>query len=142
MAASTRFSVGVHILTLLAHEDGRALTSDYIAGSVNTNPVVIRRMLALLGKAGLVTSTEGAGGGSTLAKRPERIALADVYRAVDPGTLFAESRSDPNPLCPVGRSVHSVLRRHVEQFETRLEKEMDEVTIADVLKGVRSPARK
>jgi Iron-dependent Transcriptional regulator len=50
---SSRFSVAVHILTLLAHEQGRALTSEYIAGSVNTNPVVIRRMLGLLSKAAL-----------------------------------------------------------------------------------------
>jgi Rrf2 family protein len=139
---SSRFTVAVHILTLLAHEEGRALPSDYIAGSVNTNPVVIRRLLALLGRAGLVSATEGAGGGSTLARPGERITLADVHKAVEPGSLFAATRSDPNPLCPVGRRVQSVLKRYMEQFQVALDKQMDKVTVADVLKGVQSPAHR
>ena len=141
-ASSSRFTVAVHVLTLLAYEEGRALTSDYIAGSVNTNPVVIRRMLGLLNKAGMVSSTEGVGGGTTLAMPAEKITLADVSRAVEPGELFGAARSDPNPLCPVGRRVQSVLKQYVEQFETALDREMDKVTVADVLKGVRAPARR
>jgi Rrf2 family protein len=141
MAESTRFPVAVHVLTLLAYE-GRALTSEYIAGSVNTNPVVIRRMIGLLGRAGFVSSTEGAGGGSELAKPAERITLGDVYRAVESGRLFGERRNDPNPLCPVGRSVQSVLEKHVARFESGLEREMDKVTVAGILAGVRSPSRR
>jgi Rrf2 family protein len=142
MAESTRFPVAVHVLTLLAYENGRALTSDYIAGSVNTNPVVIRRMIGLLSKAGLVSSTEGAGGGSELARPAERITLGDVYRAVESGSLFAARRNDPNPLCPVGRCVQSVLEKHVKRLESVLEKEMDRVTIADILSGVKTPSRR
>ncbi len=140
-ANSSRFTVAVHILTLLAYEEGRALTSDYIAGSVNTNPVVIRRLLAMLGKAGLVSATEGSGGGSSLARPADRITLAEVHAAVEPGSLFAETRSDPNPLCPVGRCVQSVLKQCMEQFQAVLAKQMEKVTVADVLKGVRSPVR-
>ena len=139
---SSRFTVGVHILTLLAYEEGRALTSEYIAGSVNTNPVVIRRLLVLLGKAGLVSTTEGAGGGSTLARPATRITLGDVYRAVEPGELFGATRNEPNPQCPVGRCVQDVLYGHVERFGTALEKEMDKVTVANVLAGVRDSARR
>jgi Rrf2 family protein len=134
--------VAVHVLTLLAHEEGQALTSDYIAGSVNTNPVVIRRILSLLAQAGLVSTTEGAGGGTTLAQPAETITLGTVYRAVEPGDLFGATRNDPNPLCPVGRCVQTVLTNYLEQFETALENQMDKVTVADVLKGVRSPARR
>ena len=141
MAANTRFTVAVHILTLLANEQDRPLTSDHIAGSVNTNPVVIRRILALLGKAGLVSAIEGAGGGSTLARSAACITLADVRGAVEPGGLYAGTRSDPNPLCPVGRRLQSVLKEYMQQFEKALKKQMTAVTIADVLKGVRSPAR-
>lgn len=141
MAANTRFTVAVHILTLLADEKDRPLTSDYIAGSVNTNPVVIRRALSLLGKAGLVSATEGAGGGSTLARPATRITLADVRGAVEPGGMFAGTRSDPNPLCPVGRRLQSVLKEYMQDFEKALKKQMSAVTIADVLKAVRSPAR-
>jgi Rrf2 family protein len=139
---SSRFTVAVHVLTLLTHEEGRALTSEYIAGSVNTNPVVIRRILGLLGRAGLVSTTEGVGGGTALARPAGRITLGDVYRAVEPGALFGASRNDPNPLCPVGRSVQGVLRRHVERFGAALEGEMDKVTVADVLAGVKSPTRR
>jgi Rrf2 family protein len=138
---SSRFTVAVHVLTLLAHEEGRALTSEYIAGSVNTNPVVIRRILGLLSKARLVTSTEGAGGGTTLARPARRIRLGDVYSAVEAGRLFGSTRSNPNPLCPVGRCVQSVLKKHFERFGARLKHEMDKVTVADVLGGVQSPAR-
>jgi DNA-binding IscR family transcriptional regulator len=81
---SSRFTVGFHILTLFAHERGRALTSEYIAGSENTNPVVIRRPLGMLGKAGLVSTSEGAGGVTTLARPAERITLGDMYREVVP----------------------------------------------------------
>ena len=134
MAESTRFPVAVHVLTLLAHEQGRALTSDYIAGSVRTNPVVIRRMLGMLSKAGLVTSTEGAGGGTTLARPAGRITMADVFKAVEPGgELFGSPRKEPNPLCPVGRSVQGIVRRHGVRFGRAVERQMQRVTIADVL---------
>ena len=142
MASSSRFIVAVHVLSLLAHE-GRALTSDYIAGSVNTNPVVIRRILSQLSNARLVTSMEGAGGGTTLARPAADITLADVYRAVEGEVeLFATPRVDPNPLCPVGRYVQTVLKEHVERFETALEDEMDRVTVAEVLAKVRSSKRR
>lgn len=138
MAESTRFRVAVHVLTLLAHEQPRALTSDYIAGSVNTNPVVIRRVLRRLGKAGLVVSTEGAQGGTRLARKPGQITLQDVYRAVDRGELFAVTRREPNPRCPVGRSVQKVLDGHIDRLEAALQKQMSRKNVSDILAGVRS----
>ena len=139
---SSRFTVAVHVLTLLAHEEGRAVTSDYIAGSVNTNPVVIRRALGLLAKAKLVRSVEGAGGGTTLARAADRITLAEVFNAVEQGELFSLPRKSPNPLCPVGRSVQGVIGRHAERFEKAMEREMKQVTIADMLSDVRATRRK
>ena len=138
MPENARFRVAVHILTLLAHEDGRALTSDYIAGSVNSNPVVIRRVLRLLSKARLVTSTEGAKGGTTLARRPSEISLGDVYGAVETGELFGRTHNEPNPRCPVGRSVQKVLSGHIDRVQTTLQKQMTQTTVSDVLSGVRS----
>jgi Rrf2 family protein len=136
MPSSSRFTVAVHVLTLLAHEEGRALTSDYIAGSVNTNPVVIRRVLGLLAKAGLVSTAEGAGGGTVLAKTAKKISLADIFAAVEQGDIFVLPRKDPNPLCPVGRSVQTILGDHLTHFQDALEKEMRRVTIADMLAEV------
>jgi len=141
MPESARFRVAVHVLTLLAHEKGRALTSGFVAGSVNTNPVVIRRILGLLRQARLVSTTEGAGGGAQLARPPDRITLGDVSEAVESDGLFGETRNDPNPRCPVGRSVQKVLAVQVERLEESLRDEMDKVTVADVLAAVRRANR-
>jgi len=142
MARSSRFTVAVHVLTLLASEEGRALTSDYIAGSVNTNPVVIRRVLSVLSSAGLVRTTEGVGGGTVLARAAGEITLAEVYRAVEQGDMFAFPPSDPNPLCPVGRRVQAVLEKYLDEFQTVLEQAMARVTIAQMLTGVQAAGRK
>src|SRR5271166_34715 len=96
MSRSSRFVVATHVLSLLAFGEGEAMTSEYIAGSVNTNPVVVRRILALLVKAGLVGSQEGAGGGVRLAKPAHSINLRDVYVAVEPDPLFALHPQNPN----------------------------------------------
>jgi len=138
MAKSSRFAVAVHVLTLLAHEKGKALTSDYIAGSVNTNPVVIRRVLSLLAKAGLVSTAEGAGGGTVLGKAAGRINLADVLQAVEQGEYFVLPPNDPNPLCPVGRCVQTVLGNYLDEFKEVVEKAMSKVTVADILEDVKA----
>jgi DNA-binding IscR family transcriptional regulator len=138
---NSRFTVGVHILSLLAHEQGRTLTSEYIAVSVNTNPVVIRRLLGLLGQAGLVSTSEGAGGGTMLARPAERITLRDVYRAVEPGPLFGGTRNDPNPLCPVGRNIQGVLVGVNKEVERRMDEQLAQTTIAGVLASVRKEER-
>ncbi len=142
MTRSSRFAVGVHVLTLLAHEERRALTSDYIAGSVNTNPVHIRRILGLLLEARLVRTTEGAGGGTALAVSASKITLAQVFRAVEQGGWFALPPHDPNPLCPVGRCVQTILHDHLKGFEAVIEQAMGKVTIADMLKEVKTQGRK
>ena len=81
---SSKLSVGVHILAALTLHKGTPLTSGQIAGSVNTNPVVIRRLLGLLREAGYVESRNGVGGGWVLLTDPESITLLDVFRAVEP----------------------------------------------------------
>jgi DNA-binding IscR family transcriptional regulator len=109
MNVSTRFTVALHILTLLASSPEEALTSEHIAGSVNTNPVVIRRLLGLLRRACLVSSQGGAGGGWELSVDPDSITLADVRRAVKEGSPFTFHSQPPNPACPVGRNIQAAL---------------------------------
>src|SRR5437763_13957245 len=110
---SSRFAVAVHALTLLGSEDG-PLTSEFIAGSVNTNPVVIRRVLAALRTAKLVASKGGASGGWRLTRAPSAITLRDVYRAVEGPSLFALPEQPPNPACPVGSTIQAALTREFE----------------------------
>jgi Rrf2 family protein len=141
MNTSSRFTVAIHVLTLLAHDEGEQMTSEYIAGSVNTNPVVIRRLMALLRDARLVTSQVGVKGGWKLIRPPKGITLRDVYRAVEAGTLFPLHSSTPNPLCPVGRTIQSALAAHFEDAQLALEKDLERTTIADLLQQVSTLAR-
>jgi len=136
MAGSSRFATAVHILTLLAHEADEALTSEYIAGSVNTNPVVIRRLLMRLAEAGLVTSTPGTTGGSRLARDARRITLRDVFHAVETPALFGRHSQQPNPKCPVGREVVRVLHPHFDAAEEAALGRLGKTSIGDLVKEV------
>lgn len=136
MGDNSRYAVAIHILTLLAHSGPERLTSEYIAGSVNTNPVVIRRLLASLRAAKLVESQGGPGGGWVLNRAPRAITLRDVYRAVDENTLFPLHRNPPNPMCPVGRNIQSSLVGHFQEAQLAMEKDLERITIADVVKDI------
>lgn len=138
---SSRLAVAVHILTLLESEGGGPISSDYIASSVNTNPVVVRRMLSLLGRARLVTSQLGAGGGARLARPADAITLRDVYDAVEDPDLFA-MHDAPNPRCPVGRHIGAALDAHLNHASRAMRATLDEVTIATMVRSVRSRAQR
>ncbi len=131
-----RFTVAIHVLCLLAAQRPRALTSELIAGSVNTNPVVIRRILATLRKAGWVKSQPGVSGGWELLAKPSNISLAEIYRLIRPGTVFALHRKRPNPLCPVGRNIQRGLFGHYQKAQAAMERELARSTIAGVLQEV------
>ncbi|AMV24714.1 Putative HTH-type transcriptional regulator YwnA [Gemmata sp. SH-PL17] len=138
MTKSSRFVIASHVLALLAHGDGEPLTSDWIAGSVNTNPVVIRRILALLAKAGLVATQEGARGGTRLARPAEEINLLSVYRAVETGELFASHPQPPNPACPVGCHIQGALAPALDAAEEAMTKSLAQTTVADVVRQVKT----
>src|ERR1700744_304695 len=101
-----RFQIAMHILTLLDHSEGELLSSDYIAGSVNANPALIRKELAVLNKAGLVSSKGGKTGGYTVAKSSKSIKLADIYQAVNQQSVLGVAKNIPNPDCPVGKQIN------------------------------------
>ncbi len=133
---NSRFTVAIHVLCLLAHSRGQAVTSEHIAGSVNTNPVVIRRLLAALREAGLVRSQGGTAGGWELVKDPRQTTLLEIYRMVKPGTVFALHNKEPNPRCPIGRNIQQRLRGYYQRVQEAMEKELSQISIAEVLGGV------
>ncbi len=133
MAASCRFAFAVHILSVLALKAQKGVTSDVLAGSVNTNPVVIRRLLSTLQHAGLVATHKGAGGGSQLARPPEQISLSAIYRAIEPAPSFSPHPQEPNQRCPVGRKIEVVLTEVFASAQAALEDELARRTLADVL---------
>ncbi|TKC86722.1 Rrf2 family transcriptional regulator [Trinickia terrae] len=136
MNTSSRFAFAVHVLALLSLQEGVPLSSEIIAGSVNTNPALIRRLLSMLAEAGLTTSQLGAGGGALLAREPEDITLFDVYRAVDEAQLFALHREQPNPDCMVGRQIQGVLVGIVGDAQQAMEASLAARTLADVTADV------
>lgn len=132
MNTSHRFAVGVHILTLLALS-AEPVSSSYIAGSVNTNPAMIRRILGLLSKAGMTHSAMGANGGTMLAKAAADINLLDVYRAVEEPGILALHANAPNPDCPVGKGITVVLEGVIERAENAMEAVIAGISIYDVI---------
>jgi Rrf2 family protein len=136
MSANSRLTVAIHILSymvLAKRKRPDPSTSDQIASSVNTNPVVIRRMLGLLQKGGLVRSHRGANAGWTLAKSPHAITLLDVYRVVEEEPLFGLHASTPNQKCPIGRGIQPALRKVYGGLERELGRRLSETTVEQVL---------
>jgi Rrf2 family protein len=136
MSANSRMTIAIHILSFLAAAERKSpepVTSERIARSVATNPVVIRRMLGSLRRAGLVASRRGGHAGWTLSKSPEAITLLDVYYAVDEGPLFGLHASPPNPHCHIARGLKPALSRVYSALEEELARQLAGTTIGQVL---------
>ncbi len=137
MAANSRMTIAVHALAwmALAQRQGHAvLTSDQVAASVNTNPVIIRRCLGDLRRAGLVHVRHGAGAGWGLARAPEEITLLAVYDAVGQESPFGMHHTEPNLDCPVGKGIRPALSQVYGGIEQALRRELAVVSVADVLR--------
>jgi DNA-binding IscR family transcriptional regulator len=136
LSISSRFAVGIHILSLLELNKEGVNTSEYIAGSVNTNPALIRKITGMLKHAGLVNVRPGVAG-ATLSKDLSDITLLDVYKAVDIQNkeLFG-IHDNPNPDCPVGRNIQNSITPIFSMAETALEKALGAITLEDIVKDI------
>ena len=137
MKISSRFAVAVHILSLLAVSPTSHNTSEWIAGSVNTNPVIIRRVLGKLKKAGLVNVRSGTGG-AYLIKELKDITLFEIYQGVEvvkEDNLF-HLHEQPNPKCPVGANIQSVLQLVLISAQSAMEEVLMKVTMAQLVDGL------
>ncbi|PSL40958.1 DNA-binding IscR family transcriptional regulator [Planomicrobium soli] len=137
MSISSRFAVGIHILVLIEVNKGNVSSSEFIASSVNTNPVVIRRIMGMLKNAGLVTVRPGVAG-AELARDLTGISLFDVYKAVDvvqERELF-NVHENPNPACAVGRNIQEAIMPVFSVAQLAMEKALGSVTINDVVKDI------
>lgn len=132
--SNSRLSLAVHILTCLAEftRPWDVETSERIAHSVNTNPVILRRLLGAMEKEQLVTVQRGANAGWRLARKPEEITLLDVYRAVEPGELFALHHTPPNSRCCVGAGICPALADVYAGAQQALEENLARTTLADI----------
>ena len=137
MTGNSRFAVSVHILAYLAYRQGAAVPSAEIAASVDTNPVVIRRLLSALVKAGLVHTQKGASGGFSLAAPLDQITLRDIYRAAEPAPTHGMAHFAPNTKCPVGAKIQAILHTAFVQAQAGMEAELALVTLASIHEQLR-----
>lgn len=138
MQFSSRLPIAVHILLCIEHFQGQyKTTSEFLAGSVSVNPVIIRKTLGQLKRAGLVNVEAGVGG-AQLARKPEEITLRDVFAAVEgeEETLF-RFHEHPNPECPVGRNVHGLLDARLDNARVAMEHSLEQVTLRDLLEELK-----
>lgn len=138
MQISSRFTIAIHVFACIAmFQDKYKLTSDFLAGSVNVNPVIIRKILMQLKAAGLVHVVRGSGGAS-VAKSLDDITFYDVYNAVEcvnKGGLF-NFHENPNHACPVGRVIHDVLDTELVRIQNAMEDEMKKATIRTLVENM------
>ena len=132
---ATRFAVAIHILLLLACQkrEGPA-TSQLIARSVNTNPVVVRRITGQLARAGLLRVRRGPGG-AELTREPGAVTLGDVWLAMNgarPGTVLTLHEA-PNPECEVGGQVHALLGEVFQQVDQAMLATLHRTTLAGLM---------
>ncbi len=134
MQISSRFTIALHIFTCAeVFKDQCKVTSDFLASSINTNPVIIRKILGQLSKAGLIKVLRGTGG-IEITRSLKEITFYDVYKAVDSvegGSLF-HFHDNPSPECPVGRNIHRLLDGKLQAIQEAMEEKMRGYTIADL----------
>ena len=134
MQITSRFTVALHIFACVEYFKGECkVTSDFLAGSISTNPVIIRRILGQLSRAGLVKVARGTGG-IEIARPLGKITFYDVYRAVDciEGDELFHFHENPSPDCPVGRSIHALLDDKLASIQEAMEGKMKEYTLEDI----------
>ncbi len=134
MQISSRFTLAVHIFACIdTFGNEYKVTSDFLAGSTNVNPVIIRKILGQLKGAGLIEVARGTGG-TTVTKPLEEITFLDIYNAVEcveNGELF-HFHENPSTNCPVGRNIHYILDDKLYRVQSALEKELASITLADI----------
>ena len=135
MQIGSKFTIGVHIITALDYfKDMDRVNSEFLAGSIGVNPVIVRTVISQLREAGIVQTQRGSSG-AELSRRLDEITLYDVYKAV--GSVDAEEglfhfHEQPNPECPVGRNIHKVLNRHLAEAQKAMEDSLKTTTLADI----------
>ena len=132
-----RFAFAVHVMAVLALEKADCCPSSRLAQTVNTNPVVIRRLLIELQEAGLISTMRGPHGGALLKRRPEKVTLREIHQAVDQGDTFATHPNEPCSECPVGRKIGKVMQHIQDRANRALARELEKMTLADVLRELR-----
>ena len=135
MQISSRFTIALHMLTCMeTFKEDYKITSDFLASSINVNPVIIRRILSQLREADIIEVKRGTGG-AMIARPLTDITFLDIYYAVEcieENTLF-HFHENPSPDCPVGKNIHNILDDKLVRVQKAMERELKAITMADVM---------
>jgi DNA-binding IscR family transcriptional regulator len=131
MQLDARLSRMLHILIHMDHAK-TPMTSELAGQILDTNPVVVRRMMAGLRDAGHVASVKGHGGGWTLQHGLEHITMLDVYRAVGAPRVLSIGASNPAPTCLVEQAVNARMALALEEAEALFIRRLGQVTLAEI----------
>ena len=141
MQIGSKFTIGVHIITAIDYfKDMDRVNSEFLAGSIGVNPVIVRTVISQLREAGIVQTQRGSSG-AELAKRLDEITLYDIYKAV--GSVDTEEglfhfHEQPNPDCPVGRNIHKVLDLRLIDAQRAMEEKLKSTTLADIVENTKT----
>ena len=138
---NVQFASSVHIMLALAllnkFDNTKLPNSDTLAGSISTNPVVVRRLLSLLNKAGLIVSTRGKNGGVQLAKNPADITLKDIYLALQIEDVVKPHNKPPQKECPISCSIHSIMCFVAEGYQKTNLKYLESLKLSELIKKIK-----
>lgn len=143
MQISTKFTIAIHILVATEFfEKDKKVTSDILASSIGSNPVIIRNIMSDLKNAGLITTKRGPGG-IEITRPLEEISFYDVYEAVEKNKeeLF-NFHDNPNPKCPVGRNIHAALDGTLLNAQKDFENNLKNYKVSDVVQKIHAQVNK
>lgn len=133
MKVSTRFSDSIHILAFINIYQGKVpLTSNNIAASIETSPVVVRRLMSQLRKAGMIHTVHGAAD-PQLTKQPADISLYDILLAVEDEVHLFTVDPKTNPDCIVGGNIQAALTSYYHQAEVAAEAKLARTSLQDII---------
>ncbi len=137
MQISSRFTMAIHMFACIDTFTDQKMTSDFMAASIGTNPVIVRKLLQQLKAAGLIEVSRGTGG-VTVTKPLNEITFLDIYKAVEctPDEELFHFHENPNQACPVGRNIHHVLDDKLAKVQEAMERELAAITLADVKRDI------
>lgn len=137
MQISSRFTMAIHMFVCIDTFTDQKMTSDFMAASIGTNPVIVRKLLQQLKAAGLIEVSRGTGG-VTVTKPLNEITFLDIYKAVEctPDEELFHFHENPNQACPVGKNIHHVLDDKLAKVQEAMERELAAITLADVKRDI------
>jgi Rrf2 family protein len=136
-ATSVQFTVAAHIMAALGFFHGEEVSSATLAESVKADPTFVRKSLSKLSKAGLIVTTRGKNGASTLTRSPEQVTLLDIYRASAAPPTFAIHSYPVEKRCPISRNIKECMSSVLKKGQNSFENALDRITLADVVGEIR-----